>query len=451
MDLQRIFAANFVYFPIGFLYAGDIAGATRRLARAEREPRRERDARRLTALRALVDHARATVPHWRDAGLPPGRDLRSLADVAGLPFTAKPALQAGPAAFVSTARLGRLVAKTTSGSTGAPVTIWKSRPAMTLELAAAWRAYGWAGIAVGDRQARFWGVPLNDRDRRRAEAIDRVCNRMRVSAFRLDPPALDAALAGLRRFRPRWFYGYTSVLCAFADHVRRRREAAGFALAAVVPTAEPVTPDRRRLLEEVFGARVYNEYGCGEVGSIAHECEHGRLHVCEENVLVEVLGADGPCAPGEAGEIVVTELNNRAMPLIRYRLGDLGALSATPCPCGRTLGVIERVHGRMMDVLVNRRGERFHGEQVTYVVEEAARRGLDVGQFQCVQEAPDRFRLRIVPGGADLEAVRQFLETRLRETIDPLATFVFEVVDAIPRAPSGKMRVIVGMEPPARP
>jgi phenylacetate-CoA ligase len=318
---------------------------------------------------------------------------------------------------------------------------------MVLELAATWRGYGWAGVGPGDRQARFWGVPFDAAGQRRARLIDWAANRHRVSAFRLTPADLDAALAELRRVRPRWFYGYATVLGAFAEHLRRRAEAPGFGLKCIVSTAEVLTPGLRRVIEEVFATRVYEEYGCGEVGSIAHACEAGRLHLCEENLLVETVTGDRACAPGEIGEIVVTELNNRAMPLIRYRLGDLGALAAEPCPCGRTLGVIEGIRGRVMDVLVDRRGRRFHGDQVIYLFEQAAREGLDVRQFQCVQETVDRFRIRIVPGNAPIEAVRGYVEARLRQDIDPEAVFLFEVVEAIPRAPSGKMRVIVGLPP----
>jgi phenylacetate-CoA ligase len=409
MDLQELISAYLVYYPVGWLHAGDIAGARRRLEKLEREPRELRDARKLVALRKLVDHARGTVPHWREAGLPAGADLRALTDVARLPFTEKAAIQEHPQAFLSTAKLGRLVPKTSAGSTGAPLTIWKTRPAMTLELAATWRAYGWAGIRVGDRRGLFWGVPHGAKAQRRARMIDAVCNRRRVSAFRLDAASLDQALAGMRRFRPRWLYGYTTVLCEFAEHLRRRGEAPGFKVACIVSTAELLTKARRRLLEEVFATRVYDE----------------------------------------TGEIVVTELNNYAMPLIRYRLSDFGLLAAAPCSCGRTLGVIENIYGRVMDVLVDRRGRRFHGERVTYLVEEAAARGLDVRQFQCAQEAVDHFRIRLVPGNADVGAVERYLESRFKEEIDPEARFEFEVVEAIARTPSGKQRVIMGLETPA--
>lgn len=450
MDTRKLIFAGMVYPPVAFVYAGDVAGARRRLEASQRWPRERRDTERLARLRALLDHAAVFVPRWREAGLPPGHDLASLDDIHRLPTTVKAELQAHAADFRSTAPLGRLVRKTTGGSTGVPVTIWKTRLAMALELAATWRGYGWAGVGVGDRQARFWGVPLDASGRRKARAIDWICNRHRFSAFRFGPEDLGRYAAELRRFQPRWLYGYVSMLCELADHYRAGSEAPGLDLACIVTTSEVLTPPQRQLLAEVFGTRIFNEYGCGELGTIAHECEHGRLHLSEENLLVEILDGDRSCAPGEMGEIVVTELNNRAMPLLRYRLGDFGSLAAGSCPCGRTLAVLENVFGRAYDFLVDRQGRRFHGEIVLYVFEEAARLGLGVRQFQVVQEDLDRFRVRIVPGVGDPAASRRHLETTLREQLGADAHFEFETVPVIPREKSGKMRLIVGLpNPPA--
>ncbi|MHB8078497.1 MAG: phenylacetate--CoA ligase family protein [Candidatus Krumholzibacteriia bacterium] len=450
MDTQKLIFAGLVYPPVAFLYAGDVGGERRRLEASQRWPHERRDAVRLARLRALLDHAAVRVPRWREAGLPSGRGMSSLADIARLPFTVKADLQARAADFRSTAPLGRLVRKTTGGSTGVPVTIWKTRRAMARELAATWRGYAWAGVGVGDRQARFWGVPLDSTGRRKARAIDWVCNRRRFSAFRFGPEELGRYAAELRGFRPRWLYGYVSMLCELAEHYKATGETPGLDLACIVTTAEVLSPPQRQLLAEVFGTRVFNEYGCGELGTIAHECAHGRLHLSDENLIVEILDGDRSCAPGEMGEIVVTELNNLAMPLLRYRLGDFGSLAAEPCPCGRTLAVLENVYGRAYDFLVDRQGRRFHGEIVLYVFEAAARLGLGVRQFQVVQADLDRFRVRVVPGPGDPAASRRHLEAKLREQLGSDARFEFESVTAIPREKSGKMRLIVGLpNPPA--
>ena len=119
---------------------------------------------------------------------------------------------------------------------------------------------------------------------------------------------------------------------------------------------------QRELIKDVFSTRVFNEYGSGELGSVAHECEEGSLHLSAENMIVEVVDGNRPCTAGEMGELVVTELNNYAAPLIRYRTGDFASRSDKKCKCGRGLPVIEHLFGRAYDTLTNFEGKRFHGE-----------------------------------------------------------------------------------------
>jgi phenylacetate-CoA ligase len=190
---------------------------------------------------------------------------------------------------------------------------------------------------------------------------------------------------------------------------------------------------------------VFNEYGCGELGTIAHECEAGRLHINDENLIVEVLDGGRPCAPGAKGELVVTELHNIAMPLIRYRTGDFGAIGAEPCPCGRTLTVLETVFGRAYDFVEAPDGRRFHGEFLMYIFEEAQRHHLGIAQFQVRQETLTRFHIRLVPGPGFSERSEQAVLARMREHLGPDIEARFEIVDEIPRERSGKMRVIIGM------
>jgi phenylacetate-CoA ligase len=251
----------------------------------------------------------------------------------------------------------------------------------------------------------------------------------------------------LNRFRPRYLYGYVSMLAAYADYLASSKGKLEFELGAVVPTSEVLTPSHRKLFESVFGARVFNEYGCGELGTIAHECERGAMHINAENLIVEILRNDIPCRPGEVGEIVITELNNLAMPLIRYRLSDFGALSVDPCPCGRTLPVIEKIFGRAYDLVRNRDGKVFHGEFFMYIFEEAKRRKLGVRTFQVVQKAAESFVIKIVPGNEYGAETERFISDRIRQGFSRSADVAFMQVDEIPREASGKMRLIVAMQP----
>lgn len=442
MGWNEIIYGDLLYYPVARIQAGDVRELQRVLAGSQYDAPAAIARRQDDRLQKLLDHARRHVPFYRAKGLPGA----TAADLTGLPLLHKTDLQQSHRQLRSEADLGRLGVKTTGGSTGQPVTLTKTRGALAWELAATWRGYSWAGVRVGDRQARFWGVPLLAQARRRAQLIDFVCNRIRLSAFEFDEADLRRYEDLLNRKRPRYFYGYVSMLTEFARHLQRAGRRLDFPLAAVITTSEVLGPGDRRLLAEVFAAPVFNEYGCGELGTVAHECERGRLHLSDENMIVEVLDGDQPCPDGRPGELVITELNNLAFPLIRYRTGDFGSIGSEPCPCGRSLRVLESVQGRAYDFIRNRRGQSFHGEFIMYIFEDLRRRGEAIRQFQVLQRELDRFEVRIVPDPGYNESCEEEIRTRIRQRVDAGAKVDFVYVDTIAREKSGKLRLIKGLE-----
>jgi phenylacetate-CoA ligase len=398
--------------------------------------RREQDVR----LAALLAYARERVPFYREhwpAASASAHDAR--AALAELPLLTKAQLQAHAAELRAAPRPGRVTRKVTGGSTGEAVTVDKDAPAVAREMAASWMGWEWFGIGMGDRGARFWGTPGTRRRRLRAAAADLATNRVRFSAFAFGEDDLERYWARCLAARPRWFYGYVSMLEAFALHLRSRgHDGRRLGLAAVVTTSEVLFPPQRALLREAFGAPVQNEYGCGEVGPVAYECPDGGLHLVAPNLVVELLRPDGShAAPGEPGEVVVTDLNNRAMPLVRYRLGDF-AVAGDACPCGRGLPVLREVWGRAYDFVQLPSGRRCHGEYFVYAFEELRAAGVPVRQFQVVQAGPARLEVAIVaPAGVE-DGVRRAVAGRAGGMEVDVRR-----VDAIPRAPSGKMRLVL--------
>jgi phenylacetate-CoA ligase len=255
----------------------------------------------------------------------------------------------------------------------------------------------------------------------------------------------------LNRFKPRYLYGYVSMLAAYAEFLQSTGTGLKFDLQAVVTTSEVLTPSHRQLFREVFRTNVYNEYGCGELGTIAHECEKGRMHINAENLVVEILDGERPCVAGEIGELVMTDLNNEGMPLIRYRLGDFGSFSETPCECGRGLPVIRDIVGRAYDLVYNREGKIFHGEFFMYIFEEAKKKGLGVRAFQVVQEDYDNFNIKIQPHNGYGRDTEQLIKDRIWQGYGRSAKINFTMVDEITREKSGKMRLIVGCGRQSRP
>lgn len=446
MDLRDAVFKYCVYYPVVNLRREYVPSHFRALKFTQWASQDQLLTLQADKLRKLVAYAKTHVPHYEASfGTCRASDIRSVESIKEFPFLTKDILRTGAQTIVSRQSFLGCTKKTTGGSTGKSVTVWKTPDAMGQELAAAWRGFSWAGIDIGERQGRFWGIPFSTKDRARARLIDFVAHRKRCSAFGFNEEQMREYTRILNGFRPAYLYGYVSMLTEYARFLEKTGATLASPLRCVITTAELLTPQQQRLLEAQFRCRVFNEYGCGEVGVIASQCENGSLHVNSENLIVEILDGERPCGNGQVGEIVVTELNNLAMPLIRYRLGDFASFSEKPCPCGRGLPVLEQIMGRAYDLVYNRDGRMFHGEYFMYIFEEVKRRNLGVAAFQVVQLDYDTIRVKVQPEPSYGEGTEALIRERIRALYSPTAEVEFELVDGIKREPSGKMRLVVGM------
>jgi phenylacetate-CoA ligase len=255
---------------------------------------------------------------------------------------------------------------------------------------------------------------------------------------------LNRYLYDLKKVQPNYFYGYVSMIRQFAEYLEREGKHKCLTPKVIITTAEALTEPDRQKIEGVFGCRVFNEYGCGEVGTIAHECEEGNLHLSSENMIVEVLSESGrPVKPGESGEIVVTDLVNFSMPLIRYRLKDYASISGEPCPCGRTLPTLLNIHGREYDMLVNTSGQKFHGEFFLYLVEDLKKKKIVLDHVQFIQQGM-KINIKIAHSGdVEKDYFHEYFTENLRLYFDAMVEVNVKFVSEIPREPSGKLRTVI--------
>ena len=404
-------------------------------------------AQQMRKLAETLDFARRFTPRYARSlaaavEITPENALEVLKTV---PIIARRDLQEDPDDVVARPQPRRVTRKTTSGSTGESVTLLKDHRALGREMAASWLAYGWFGVRMGDRCALFWGSPTTARRRVRSAAADFAMNRTRLTAFGFDDVTLEQHWRKCLRFRPRYLYGYVSMLHAFARFLAERGyDGHLLPLRSVVATAEVLSGPQRRLLEEVFGVPVQNEYGCGEVGPIAYECPAGSLHIMSDNLFVEILDHDDhPAQPGTPGSVVVTDLNNRATALVRYRLGDHATLGDA-CSCGRGFPVLAKVWGRAYDFVQTPDGKRYHGEFFMYCFEDLRERGVPVRQFQIVQVSPDTIHVYLVLPDAGRDGFVRKVEAELKRRL-PTMTMRPAVVQQIKPLHSGKSQVVRGL------
>ncbi len=381
-------------------------------------------------LAALLKHARERCPFYRDR-------IGSLDDIRQTPILEKSDIQARGPEMVAEGWAG-LIDNQTGGSTGRPLQLKMDRERKCSRSAATWRHNGWAGYRPGDRAAVLWGAP---QDRPPPTLKSRMRDWLMreplwLDTGRITERSLSEFHAALVKQRPRIVLAYARSAVLFARWLERHGLRPPTP-EAVITTAEVLEDEGRALIERVFGCRVFNRYGCREVSVIASECPaHAGMHVMAEGLLVEIETPTGPARPGEVGSVLITDLLNYAMPLIRYRVGDMAAWADGDCPCGRRLPRIERLAGRVTDFLVGAEGQMVSGAALT--INLVAKRP-SLGQVQIRQSRAGEVVFRVVPGrGFDAEADAAFLREAIRVYLGPSATAALEVVAEIPAAPSGK-------------
>lgn len=416
----------------------------RRMEESQWWPRARLEALQLERLRALLAHAGAHVPYYRElfarSGFDPGA-VRALADLGRLPFLTKPLIRAHVDALRSE-RAARLARFNTGGSSGEPLVFYIGAERVSHDVAAKWRATRWWGVDVGDPEIVVWGSPieLGAQDRLRG-LRDRLMRTELLPAFEMSEAKLDRFVARIRARRPKMLFGYPSSIALIARHARKRgvrMDDLGIVVAFV--TAERLYEDQRAAIAQAFGCRVANGYGGRDAGFLAHECPEGGMHLTAEDAIVEIVDAAGRALPaGEAGEIVVTHLATKDFPFVRYRTGDVGVRDDRACACGRGLPLLAEVQGRTTDFVVAADGTVMHGLALIYSVREEP--GIE--RFKIVQESLARTRVLVVPSPAFDPAAVGRIRAAFKRRLGGEVDVSVEVVDDIPPERSGKHRYVV--------
>jgi phenylacetate-CoA ligase len=390
----------------------------------------------LSKLKSLINYSKCNIPYYNNqfSNLDTN-DLRSLSDISIIPKITKSDLRLWSKELKPKGLLPFSTKKTTGGSTGSPFTIVKSASAFAKELAATWRGYSWAGIKIGMRQGRFWNVPIEKKSRYRSLLIDLVANRYRTPSH-FDDTSLSIFTRDIIKFRPDYFYGYCSLIKEYAKYLKKTSNKLPFSLHAVISTSEHLDKDTKHFLSSIYRCPIYNEYGLSEVGTVAHECDHGTLHVSDENVILEIIPDNSIISNMGVGEIVVTELNNKSMPLIRYRTGDYGAFASGKCACGRTLTGLRYIGGRTKDLIQHKTGHKYPGGLFGQIFMKTKTMG--VSDFQVQQLTHTEFVIRLVPDKNFSKNTKQLILKLLHEHFDPDASVTFQEVSHLPKDPSGK-------------
>jgi phenylacetate-CoA ligase len=323
----------------------------------------------------------------------------------------------------------------TGGTTGEPLKIAKDQRTVVLGSAALLLAKTWAGVRMGDRGVTLKGIgkiSLAGRIRQR------LINSFAVEAFETGQKQPLQKLDKLKKLKPHYISGYPTELVRLAETNKK----AHIRIPVVLSTGEMLYPHQRKALSASFGALVSDYYGSNEINSIAFECEAGRKHVMEEHVILETVDDHGNPVWDKPGRILVTDLDNYAMPLIRYDLGDMGVLTREPCRCGRNLTVLQSLEGRTQDVLRN------EGGKILPAIFFAARfRDIQaVRKYQLEQTDWRRIELRYIPLTESADAEIEKICTEIRSRLGNHISIQKEKTNEIPLTARGKSRLVIGLK-----
>ncbi|MGE5801472.1 MAG: phenylacetate--CoA ligase family protein [Gemmatimonadota bacterium] len=385
-----------------------------------------------------LERAATRVPYYREYWTARRRrgDRASWELLENWPILEKERLRADPRAFLADdCNIGSMMLEQTSGTTGKPLRVWRSRRTVeTLHALGATRTRGWHGVPADARWARLGGqlvVPATER-RPPFWVWNAALSQLYMSTYHLAPDLTPHYLDALARYQIRFLSGYTSSLHALANAALQLGRT-DLRMLVAFTNAEPVGDHQRAAISTAFGCPVRETYGMTESVAWASECEAGRLHQWPEVGIVEV----------QDGELICTGLLNPDMPLIRYRTGDRGRLAppGSTCTCGRALPLLEAVEGRTSDVVVTRDGRQvFWLNPVWY--------GIPVREAQIVQESIGRLRVRYAPAPGFAAATARTVVDRLRQRLGDVEV-VLEEVPEVPRSANGKLRAVVCNVPPA--
>jgi len=408
-------------------------------------PRKEIGKIQAKLLRALLKHAYDTVPFYnfrfKQLGLKP-ETIRTVEQLAKLPKLTKQQIRDNLGDMVSyDFPKSTLTPFATGGSTGEPLRFFKDKRTMGWAEAATSRSYRWAGLDLGDKYIILWSSPFDLTTSRKVSGIlyGGLMRYVILQSSNMSEQSMAEYVQMIKKFKPKTIKGYASSLVLFANYLKERG-ISGLNLHSIISTAENLLPSDRSLLEEQFGCDVFDTYGSREIAMMAGECsQHSGLHISAETVILEFAKDNEIVTPGELGEILVTDLQNFGMPLIRYSIGDAGKPTDEKCSCGRGLPLMKSIDGRVTDYVRASDGRYVPGPAFIYFFSD-----LPVKKYQIVQREPDRLTIKIVKDSNYSDSDDTKIICRIKQIVGNEVRINIEHVNQIPLSPkSGKFLPII--------
>jgi len=438
----RFGGALYYCLPRRLRYGKDFCDTTRLLKQTEYMSKEELDAAVNERFLRTVRDAYENVPFYRRRFDEHGvrmDQIRDVSDITRLPVTDKSDIRAFAQEMLSRkADPSRLMILQTSGSTGEPASQYQPKRMLMVEWA--YVQHIWSRIGLRPESSRLVlrgkrihpGAPDPD------VYYDHLRRELSVNIFNMTPGNLEKYCLAIEQYRPEYIHGYPSSILTLAQYIRTRPGGLKHRFRGILPVSEGLLSHQRTILEETFRCPVLSFYGHTERQLIAGECaDSGEYHIEPLYGYAEVLAPDG--SPARTGELVVTGFLNDAMPLIRYRTGDMVTLSeADSCPCGRAHRRIAQIIGRSnADVLIDCDGKAIpshfgcHGNEFDAIA-----------RYKFIQHTPGEVTMKIIPDQGFTDSTLETLKNSLEQHVNGRIRFHPELTDELPLMPNGKYRMV---------
>ena len=401
--------------------------------------------RQFFLLKNLLSHAYRNCQFYTEsfdkAGFHPN-DFKTLEDIKKIPFLTKQDIQQHLKQLRAVNyKDNQLLLNQTGGSTGSPLKFYVDRERLHSRKASTFRHDRWAGWDIGVKIAVLWGhqkdfLPQqNWKNKIRDDYYER---KLFLDTSHITAERMTSFVKQLQTFQPEIYLAYANSMYLYARYIKENCISDYNRPKAIITSAEVLTPEQRKIIEEVFDCKVFNRYGCRETSIIASECSaHNGMQISSETLYLEFQQKEKDVAADETGKIIITDLLNYGMPLIRYQIEDAGIPLKGDCPCGRTLPRMDISGGRVTDFLVTSERKVISGASMTIyfmaVIE-------GIAQAQIIQNLVDELTLRIVKSRLFSAATEKEIQQKVSEYFGTAMKYRIEYTDKIESTKSGKYR-----------
>lgn len=333
----------------------------------------------------------------------------------------------------------KLILEKSSGSSGIQGSVFMSKKEAFTVSAIQIHMWEWAGFKLGNHLLQLGITPNRGLIKRLKDAVSKTTYK---AAFNINEEDVENTLKKFENKQQAHFGGYASGIYAYASIAEQKNLKINFK--SVISWGDKMFPHYRKKIESVFNTHVYDTYGCTEGLMIAAQCKFGSYHILTPHVFVEILDDDdNEVAPGKIGHVVVTRLDAKAFPLVRYKLGDL-AIAADPkcvCECGMHYPMLLMVVGRDTDIVYTPKGKPLIVHFFTGIFEHEQA----IKQYRIIQSENKNIVIEYITDVPEHLNILHLLEKRMNEKCDEKLPITFSQVTSIPTTKSGKPQFVVSL------